>query len=84
MARQYSGSSNQHQAHLSILCSAGPGAYQTGTSPPKHVAVMPPPPHPSQLQIQHSTSLITQQVIIICKLSLYYSLQSVITKTNHK
>ncbi|VVC30232.1 Hypothetical protein CINCED_3A002803 [Cinara cedri] len=61
MARQYSSSSNQHQAHLSILCSAGPGAYQTGTSPPKHVAVMPPPPHPSQLQIQHSTSLITQQ-----------------------
>jgi len=65
MARQYSSSSNQHQAHLSILCSAGPGAYQTGTSPPKHVTVMPPPPHPSQLQIQHSTNLITQQVIIL-------------------
>lgn len=62
MARQYSSSSNQHQTHLSILCPAGPGAYQTGTSP-KHVAVMPPPPHPSQLQIQHSSSLITQQVI---------------------
>lgn len=62
MARQYSSSSNQHQAHLSILCSAGPGAYQTGTSPPKHVTVMPPPPHPSQLQLQHSASLITQQV----------------------
>ncbi|XP_050431437.1 homeodomain-interacting protein kinase 2 isoform X2 [Adelges cooleyi] len=60
MARQYSGSSNQHH-QLSILCSAGPGAYQTGTSPPKHVTVMPPPPHPSQLQIQHSASLITQQ-----------------------
>jgi len=61
MARQYSTSSNQHQAHLSILCSAGPGAYQTGASP-KHVTVMPPPPHPSQLQLQHSTSLIAQQV----------------------
>lgn len=65
MARQYSNNSNQHQAHLSILCSAGPGAYQTGASPPKHVAVMPPPPHPSQLQIQHSTNLITQQVLIL-------------------
>lgn len=78
MARQYSGSSNQHQAHLSILCSAGPGAYQTGTSPPKHVAVMPPPPHPSQLQIQHSTSLITQQVISIYEL-LNCNFQLVIT-----
>lgn len=74
MARQYSSSSNQHQAHLSILCSAGPGAYQTGASPPKHVAVMPPPPHPSQLQIQHSTSLIAQQVffsILILILRLF-------------
>ncbi|XP_050526344.1 homeodomain-interacting protein kinase 2 isoform X2 [Daktulosphaira vitifoliae] len=61
MARQYGNSSNQHHTQLSILCSAGPGAYQTGTSPPKHVAVMPPPPHPSQLQIQHSTSLLAQQ-----------------------
>lgn len=72
MARQYSSNSNQHQAHLSILCSAGPGAYQSGTSPPKHVAVMPPPPHPSQLQIQHSASLITQQVFKI--IFLFYSI----------
>lgn len=81
MARQYSGSSNQHQTHLSILCSAGPGAYQTGSSPPKHVAVMPPPPHPSQLQIQHSTSLITQQVISIYEL-LNCNFQLIITKKN--